>query len=410
MSATVPPNPTSPTTGFVKWTNTQDNLREVDLNWLQNRGVARFDNAAALTSYELSPTKVDGALAAGQLVYLLNNSSLQLKTASEYLNVLTAKRLQVNEAGTNTSITNQGVGGMTIAQDGSVTLPNTSLASGSLVVNGSSVTIKTSSTSQAVTLTTTGNNLVVSNNVNVPGLNVVGNIVCSGSINSSSATIPSISSTNVTASSVTASTVTATNAVASTSLKTPSISPVSSSSSARVDISRISSTDAIINTLESTDISSPVVKATDHLQIQGRKFKWDTTWGLRVARPGFNEATHIGWRLITNVRVVHSVGLWGATTWNLSDHSECYANDIQAGTAAALLTSASMLRIDFPRAFNNGVTSVVATQGDNTIPFAHVMVKNVTNTYFDVHVYDSTAGFGVRPGSAVRINWIAVGW
>ena len=58
MSAQIPPVEDNPVVGFVDWHNVVDNVRELDLEWLQNRTVVRFDNVAAANSYAANPTKV----------------------------------------------------------------------------------------------------------------------------------------------------------------------------------------------------------------------------------------------------------------------------------------------------------------------------------------------------------------
>lgn len=81
---------------------------------------------------------------------------------------------------------------------------------------------------------------------------------------------------------------------------------------------------------------------------------------------------------------------------------------VQASTVVGTTDGSGVLAITFPRAFPNGLVSVVAVQGGNTVNNAIVGVSGGTASGFNVVAAFST---GAAVASALmRFNWIAIGF
>lgn len=173
MSAQIPPVEDNPVVGFVDWRNVIDNVRELDLEWLQNRTVVRFDNVAAANSYASNPAKVPGSLEEGQVVYFVGPKQLAVKTgASTYKYALLSGLLAVADAGSIASISNAGTGGITLPADGSVGVPLLKVAVDRVVADSAGLHLKTGTA--VANLTTSATDLVSDIPIQAPTLKAAG--------------------------------------------------------------------------------------------------------------------------------------------------------------------------------------------------------------------------------------------
>jgi hypothetical protein len=77
----------------------------------------------------------------------------------------------------------------------------------------------------------------------------------------------------------------------------------------------------------------------------------------------------------------------------------------EASTAVVTADSSGDVTVTYPKAFANGVVSVIAAYGDtpgDSLPVSVVAGDNTTSAF--------TAHTGAVSGQAVRINYIAIGW
>jgi hypothetical protein len=198
MSAQIPPVPDSnPTVGFVDWRDVIDNVRELDLEWLQNRTVVRFDSVGAANSYAGDPAKVPGSLEEGQVVYFIGPKQLAVKTgASTYKYALLSGLLTVADAGAIASISNAGTGGITLPADGSVGVPLLKVAVDRVVADSAGLHLKTGTA--VANLTTSATDLVSDIPIQAPVLKAAGAIqaasaAVSGAIAAASAAVSTLS-------------------------------------------------------------------------------------------------------------------------------------------------------------------------------------------------------------------------
>lgn len=425
MSAQIPPVPDSnPTVGFVDWRDVIDNVRELDLEWLQNRTVVRFDSVGAANSYAGDPAKVPGSLEEGQVVYFIGPKQLAVKTgASTYKYALLSGLLTVADAGAIASISNAGTGGITLPADGSVGVPLLKVAVDRVVADSAGLHLKTGTAT--ANLTTSATDLVSDIPIQAPTLKAAGAIqaasaAVSGAITAASASVGSLSASGVASvgSLAAATTITATGNVTAGGLIAPAISigggnVVANSTGINVvgneTISGALSAGGNITSSAGNVVANSGV-VTNNLFLNSAQFQWEaSTNGLIKLVPGGSGSG--AWQRVSGAR--HRTN--GVTVGTSPSTEDLYRYEPlwQAGSVVVTTDSFGQAYIPFPESFPRGCISVVVMNGDGFGPgdvHRYTIFSTSTPSNAGVTVHCSAAAGPFVASTTFRLNYIAFGW
>lgn len=426
MSAQIPPVPDSnPTVGFVDWHNVVDNVRELDLEWLQNRTVVRFDSVGAANSYAGDPAKVPGSLEEGQVVYFIGPKQLAVKTgASTYKYALLSGLLTVADAGAIASISNAGTGGITLPADGSVGVPLLKVAVDRVVADSAGLHLKTGTAT--ANLTTSATDLVSDIPIQAPTLKAAGAIqaasaAVSGAITAASAAVGSLSASGVASvgSLAAATTITATGNVTAGGLIAPAISigggnVVANNTGINVvgneTISGALSTGGSITVGSGGNLVANSGVVTNNLFLNSAQFQWEaSTNGLIKLVPGGSGSG--AWQRVSGAR--HRTN--GVTVGTSPSTEDLYRYEPlwQAGSVVVTTDSFGQAYIPFPESFPRGCISVVVMNGDGFGPgdvHRYTIFSTSTPSNAGVTVHCSAAAGPFVASTTFRLNYIAFGW
>lgn len=426
MSAQIPPVPDSnPTVGFVDWHNVVDNVRELDLEWLQNRTVVRFDSVGAANSYAGDPAKVPGSLEEGQVVYFIGPKQLAVKTgASTYKYALLSGLLTVADAGAIASISNAGTGGITLPADGSVGVPLLKVAVDRVVADSAGLHLKTGTAT--ANLTTSATDLVSDIPIQAPVLKAAGAIqaasaAVSGAITAASAAVGSLSASGVASvgSLAAATTITAGGNVTAGGLIAPAISigggnVVANNTGINVvgneTISGALSTGGSITVGSGGNLVANSGVVTNNLFLNSAQFQWEaSTNGLIKLVPG--GAGSGAWQRVSGAR--HRTN--GVTVGTSPSTEDLYRYEPlwQAGSVVVTTDSFGQAYIPFPESFPRGCISVVVMNGDGFGPgdvHRYTIFSTSTPSNAGVTVHCSAAAGPFVASTTFRLNYIAFGW
>lgn len=432
MSAQIPPVPDSnPTVGFVDWRDVIDNVRELDLEWLQNRTVVRFDSVGAANSYAGDPAKVPGSLEEGQVVYFIGPKQLAVKTgASTYKYALLSGLLTVADAGAIASISNAGTGGITLPADGSVGVPLLKVAVDKVVADSAGLHLKTGTAT--ANLTTSATDLVSDIPIQAPVLKAAGAIqaasaAVSGAVTAASAAVSTLSvsgaasvGTLAAASTITTpANITAGGLIASALsigggnvvINNTGISVVGNET-----ISGALSTGGSITVGSGGNLVANSGVVTNNLFLNSAQFQWEASTDGIIKNNGDGTWT----RQSGAKHRLGSAALSGSTP-SPAEQAR-YRPEWRMGRASGILGdhsgSEGWLRVDFAEGFPRGCLAVLVTNqaagGSGGVQsYMHITVPNnqVDNAGFFAEFYQS--GYGatkVSNGTAVEIGYIAFGW
>lgn len=425
MSAQIPPVPDSnPTVGFVDWHNVVDNVRELDLEWLQNRTVVRFDSVGAANSYAGDPAKVPGSLEEGQVVYFIGPKQLAVKTgASTYKYALLSGLLTVADAGAIASISNAGTGGITLPADGSVGVPLLKVAVDRVVADSAGLHLKTGTAT--ANLTTSATDLVSDIPIQAPVLKAAGAIqaasaAVSGAITAASAAVGSLSASGVASvgSLAAATTITATGNVTAGGLIAPAISIGGGNVVANSTGINVVGNETISGALSAggniTSSAGNVVAnsglVTNNLFLNSAQFQWEaSTNGLIKLVPGGSGSG--AWQRVSGAR--HRTN--GVTVGTSPSTEDLYRYEPlwQAGSVVVTTDSFGQAYIPFPESFPRGCISVVVMNGDGFGPgdvHRYTIFSTSTPSNAGVTVHCSAAAGPFVASTTFRLNYIAFGW
>lgn len=424
MSAQIPPVEDNPVVGFVDWHNVVDNVRELDLEWLQNRTVVRFDNVAAANSYAANPSKVPGSLEEGQVVYFVGPKQLAVKTgASTYKYALLSGLLTVADAGAIASISNAGAGGITLPADGSVGVPLLKVAVDRVVADSAGLHLKTGTAT--ANLTTSATDLVSDIPIQAPVLKAAGAIqaasaAVSGAITAASAAVGSLSASGVASvgSLAAATTITATGNVTAGGLIAPAISIGGGNVVANSTGINVVGNETISGALSAggniTSSAGNVVAnsglVTNNLFLNSAQFQWEaSTNGLIKLVPG--GAGSGAWQRVSGAR--HRTN--GVTVGTAPSAEDLYRYEPlwQAGSVVVTTDSFGQAYIPFPESFPRGCISVVVMNGDGFGPgdvHRYTIFSTSTPSNAGVTVHCSAAAGTFVASTTFRLNYIAFGW
>ena len=425
MSAQIPPVPDSnPTVGFVDWRDVIDNVRELDLEWLQNRTVVRFDSVGAANSYAGDPAKVPGSLEEGQVVYFIGPKQLAVKTgASTYKYALLSGLLTVADAGAIASISNAGAGGITLPADGSVGVPLLKVAVDRVVADSAGLHLKTGTAT--ANLTTSATDLVSDIPIQAPVLKAAGAIqaasaAVSGAITAASAAVGSLSASGVASvgSLAAATTITATGNVTAGGLIAPAISIGGGNVVANSTGINVVGNETISGALSAggniTSSAGNVVAnsgiVTNNLFLNSAQFQWEaSTNGLIKLVPG--GAGSGAWQRVSGAR--HRTN--GVTVGTAPSTEDLYRYEPlwQAGSVVVTTDSFGQAYIPFPESFPRGCISVVVMNGDGFGPgdvHRYTIFSTSTPSNAGVTVHCSAAAGPFVASTTFRLNYIAFGW
>lgn len=225
MPAIIPPDGY----GRVTWTDIEDNWRQVDAFWLQDRSVIRYASAAARSSDIPVPQ-------AGTVTYLADDGSFQGRTPTGWARFVASTNLRVSDAGTSPTTQAQlsnanGVGGIVLLQSGEVRIVSTHAQAlnvgGKVWIDNSSNAgdngLWISTGGAAARLRTSAAGLDVNRPVLAPGVNTP-QLVSTGTLSvSGTSTLAGVNATSVGATSVSADTVTSAILNATTATVTGSV-------------------------------------------------------------------------------------------------------------------------------------------------------------------------------------------
>lgn len=431
MSAQIPPVPDSnPTVGFVDWRDVIDNVRELDLEWLQNRTVVRFDSVGAANSYAGDPAKVPGSLEEGQVVYFIGPKQLAVKTgASTYKYALLSGLLTVADAGAIASISNAGTGGITLPADGSVGVPLLKVAVDRVVADSAGLHLKTGTA--VANLTTSATDLVSDIPIQAPTLKAAGAIqaasaAVSGAIAAASAAVSTLSVSGAASvgSLAAATTITATGNITAGGLIANALSIgggnviVNNTGISVVGNETVSGTLSAGGSITSSagNVVANAGVVTNNLFLTAAQFQYEASTGGIIRNNGDGTWT----RMSGAHHRLGSAALSGSTP-SPAEQAR-YAPQWRVGRASGILGdhsgSEGWLRVDFAEAFPRGCLAVVVTNHAAGGPggatsYMHITVPNnqVDNAGFFAEFYQSAFGATkMATGVAVEIGYIAFGW
>lgn len=426
MSAQIPPVPDSnPTVGFVDWRDVIDNVRELDLEWLQNRTVVRFDSVGAANSYAGDPAKVPGSLEEGQVVYFIGPKQLAVKTgASTYKYALLSGLLTVADAGAIASISNAGTGGITLPADGSVGVPLLKVAVDKVVADSAGLHLKTGTAT--ANLTTSATDLVSDIPIQAPVLKAAGAIqaasaAVSGAVTAASAAVSTLSVSG--AASVgtlaAASTITTPANITAGDLIASAISigggnVVANNTGINVvgneTISGALSTGGSITVGSGGNLVANSGVVTNNLFLNSAQFQWEaSTNGLIKLVPGGSGSG--AWQRVSGAR--HRTN--GVTVGTAPSTDDLYRYEPlwQAGSVVVTTDSFGQAYIPFPESFPRACISVVVMNGDGFGPgdvHRYTIFSTSTPSNAGVTVHCSAAAGPFVADTTFRLNYIAFGW
>lgn len=425
MSAQIPPVPDSnPTVGFVDWRDVIDNVRELDLEWLQNRTVVRFDSVGAANSYAGDPAKVPGSLEEGQVVYFVGPKQLAVKTgASTYKYALLSGLLTVADAGAIASISNAGTGGITLPADGSVGVPLLKVAVDRVVADSAGLHLKTGTA--VANLTTSATDLVSDIPIQAPTLKAAGAIqaasaAVSGAVTAASASVGSLSVSSVASvgSLAAATTITATGNVTAGGVIANALSIGGGNVVVNNTGINVVGNETISGALSAggniTSSAGNVVAnsglVTNNLFLNGAQFQWEaSTNGLIKLVPGGSGSG--AWQRVSGAR--HRTN--GVTVGTEPSTEDLYRYEPlwQAGSVVVTTDSFGQAYIPFPESFPRACISVVVMNGDGFGPgdvHRYTIFSTSTPSNAGVTVHCSAAAGPFVASTTFRLNYIAFGW
>ena len=425
MSAQIPPVPDSnPTVGFVDWRDVIDNVRELDLEWLQNRTVVRFDSVGAANSYAGDPAKVPGSLEEGQVVYFIGPKQLAVKTgASTYKYALLSGLLTVADAGAIASISNAGTGGITLPADGSVGVPLLKVAVDRVVADSAGLHLKTGTA--VANLTTSATDLVSDIPIQAPTLKAAGAIqaasaAVSGAVTAASASVGSLSVSSVASvgSLAAATTITATGNVTAGGVIANALSIGGGNVVVNNTGINVVGNETISGALSAggniTSSAGNVVAnsglVTNNLFLNGAQFQWEaSTNGLIKLVPGGSGSG--AWQRVSGAR--HRTN--GVTVGTSPSAEDLYRYEPlwQAGSVVVTTDSFGQAYIPFPESFPRACISVVVMNGDGFGPgdvHRYTIFSTSTPSNAGVTVHCSAAAGPFVASTTFRLNYIAFGW
>lgn len=425
MSAQIPPVPDSnPTVGFVDWRDVIDNVRELDLEWLQNRTVVRFDSVGAANSYAGDPAKVPGSLEEGQVVYFIGPKQLAVKTgASTYKYALLSGLLTVADAGAIASISNAGTGGITLPADGSVGVPLLKVAVDRVVADSAGLHLKTGTA--VANLTTSATDLVSDIPIQAPTLKAAGAIqaasaAVSGAVTAASASVGSLSVSSVASvgSLAAATTITATGNVTAGGVIANALSIGGGNVVVNNTGINVVGNETISGALSAggniTSSAGNVVAnsglVTNNLFLNGAQFQWEaSTNGLIKLVPGGSGSG--AWQRVSGAR--HRTN--GVTVGTAPSTEDLYRYEPlwQAGSVVVTTDSFGQAYIPFPESFPRACISVVVMNGDGFGPgdvHRYTIFSTSTPSNAGVTVHCSAAAGPFVASTTFRLNYIAFGW
>ncbi len=425
MSAQIPPVPDSnPTVGFVDWRDVIDNVRELDLEWLQNRTVVRFDSVGAANSYAGDPAKVPGSLEEGQVVYFIGPKQLAVKTgASTYKYALLSGLLTVADAGAIASISNAGTGGITLPADGSVGVPLLKVAVDKVVADSAGLHLKTGTAT--ANLTTSATDLVSDIPIQAPVLKAAGAIqaasaAVSGAVTAASAAVSTLSVSG--AASVgtlaAASTITTPANITAGGLIASALSigggnvVINNTGINVVGNETISGALGVAGNITSSagNVVANSGLVTNNLFLNSAQFQWEaSTNGLIRLNPGGSGSG--AWQRVSGAR--HRTNGVTAGTTPSQDDLNRYEPLWQVGSVVVTTDSFGQAYIPFPESFPRGCISVVVMNGDGFGPgdvHRYTIFSTSTPSNAGVTVHCSAAAGPPVASTTFRLNYIAFGW
>ncbi len=425
MSAQIPPVPDSnPTVGFVDWRDVIDNVRELDLEWLQNRTVVRFDSVGAANSYAGDPAKVPGSLEEGQVVYFIGPKQLAVKTgASTYKYALLSGLLTVADAGAIASISNAGTGGITLPADGSVGVPLLKVAVDRVVADSAGLHLKTGTA--VANLTTSATDLVSDIPIQAPVLKAAGAVqaasaAISGAVAAASvaATTASVSGAASVGSLAAATTITATGNVTAGGVIANALSIGGGNVVVNNTGINVVGNETISGALSAggniTSSAGNVVAnsglVTNNLFLNGAQFQWEaSTNGLIKLVPGGSGSG--AWQRVSGARHRSNGNIAGAMP--STDDLYRYEPLWQAGSVVVHSNAFGQIVIPFPESFPNGCLTCLVTNGDGFGPgdvHRYTIFSGSSYTNANATFHASAAAGPFIPDTDFRVNYIAFGW
>lgn len=417
MSAQIPPVPDNPVVGFVDWQDVVHNVRALDLEWLQNRTVVRFDNVSAANSYAGDPSKVPGSLEEGQVVYFVGPKQLAVKTgASTYQYALLSGLLAVADAGSIASISNAGTGGITLPADGSVGVPLLKVAVDRVVADSAGLHLKTGTA--VANITTSATDLVSDIPIQAPTLKAAGAVQAA-----SAAFTGAVSAASLSASTVAVSGAASVGSLAAASAVTAAsasfgagATTISNSGIATNTLSASGAITATGNVASSADLVSGIGRGvyTDNLYLNAMQFQWEASTN------GIIRNTGSAWERQSKDRLV-MYGDYGNGDGLSPNPAEQQRHQmmVQAATSVTTLSGAGSglpgatggdAVITLPTGFPRGMTTVLVFNG-NTDQFANAVLsaKPVNKGQFMLHAANGANGLPLG-GTTLQVNYVAFGW
>ena len=440
MSAQIPPVPDSnPTVGFVDWRDVIDNVRELDLEWLQNRTVVRFDSVGAANSYAGDPAKVPGSLEEGQVVYFIGPKQLAVKTgASTYKYALLSGLLTVADAGAIASISNAGTGGITLPADGSVGVPLLKVAVDRVVADSAGLHLKTGTA--VANLTTSATDLVSDIPIQAPVLKAAGAVQAASAAISGAVAAASVAATTASVSgALSAGSLAAAAGIAGLSLNIGSGALVASGAgvTAAGALSTGGSITAASGNITATngDLRAGTNRGvyTDNLYLTGGQFQWEASTNSIIRNIPGGSGVGAWQRMSGPTMQPAGTAQSGGTGMGGLEAARRYESFIKYGSAVVSFDSDGRGRLNYGSgAFPHETITVMITNASpdldgaiNGAPSRYMLFGTYNTdasgtTISATSVYPSGA-FGVpapppAPATAVvrnssfQVNYIAIGW
>jgi hypothetical protein len=145
------------------WTDFVDNWRAIDAHWFRDRVVNVFDNAAARSASGINASAIQGSL-----TFLQDVNSLEFYKGSNVWESVRYPNLAVSSDATTVTLRQTAAGsGIVLQNDGTAAIEKLNAGLGALVVNSTSLSIKTGA--RTVVLTTGGTSLAINSPVVITG-------------------------------------------------------------------------------------------------------------------------------------------------------------------------------------------------------------------------------------------------
>lgn len=146
------------------WTDFVDNWRAIDAHWFRDRVVNIFDNAAARTAAGINASAIQGSL-----TFLQDVNSLEFYKGANVWESVRYPNLAVSSDATTVTLRQTAAGsGIILQSDGTAAIEKLNAGLGALVVNTTSMSLKTGA--KTVVLTTDAASLLINSPVVVTGL------------------------------------------------------------------------------------------------------------------------------------------------------------------------------------------------------------------------------------------------